>query len=538
MSLAGNGPFELVIAGGSVMNGDGGDPTTADVGIRAGRIDAVGDLAAASRITTIDAAGLVVAPGFVDIHSHSDVSLLADPRAESDLLQGVTTVIVGNCGHGPAPMADTPGFRANLYGALLDLALDWTDVPGYLDRLTAVRPAVNVATLVPNGNLRLAIVGPLSRPATPTERQLMAVRLEAALDAGAIGLSTGLEYPLEAPTSSEDLAVLCRAVARRNGVHSCHTRARGADVIEATREALEVGRTAEVRTQIAHALPRLEAPPGTLDRLLEMLGEAGASLDVAWDMHTRTFAGAGLGSLLPAVAHPLGASRASIVAEARSAVAAEEGLLGSFARAGWEQVSLTGWDGSRGSVLDREVAASGAPSLAEVAAATGDDPLEVLVDAWLAAGSERDGLMVHAQTYDEDGISAIVTAGRGMPASDSASQSRGGPYPKVILQGSFSWAAWTFRRLVRERHDLGLGEAIMRLSSLPASRAGLPDRGRLVVGAAADAVVFDAATIADRATLERPFEPAVGVRHVLVNGEIAVTDGRLTGCRAGTILRA
>jgi N-acyl-D-amino-acid deacylase len=529
------GPFDTIISGGLVADGSGATPIRQDVGIIARRIAAIGNLAAAPRAATIDAAGLLVAPGFVDIHSHSDISLLVDPRAESALLQGVTTEVVGNCGHGPAPMTDAPAFRANLYGALPGMALDWTDLAGYLLRLETARPAVNVATLVPNGNLRLAVIGAESRSATRAERQQMARLLDRDLEAGAIGWSTGLEYPLEVATSADDLESLGAIVARRGGLHACHTRARGEGVVMATEEAIALGRRTGVRTQIAHALPRLEAPPGTLERLLGVLDRARADIDLGWDMHTRTYAAAGLGSVLPpeSLGEP---DRTAIATRARASIAAGTGLLASFARTGWHRVELAGR--ADGGVGDR--GGPGTPSgrtLAAEAAERGIDPVELLADAWLAPVPERDRAMVLARTYDEAGIAAVVSAPGGMPASDAASQSRGGPYPGAILGGAFSWAAWTLRRLVRERQDLSVGEAIARLAARPAERAGIPDRGRLVTGAAADIVVFDPSAIADRATPERPFDPAIGVHHVLVNGRPAVAGGRLTGERAGVVLR-
>ncbi|HTK45418.1 MAG TPA: amidohydrolase family protein [Patescibacteria group bacterium] len=529
-----NGSFDIVIAGGLVADGSGDTPRPRDVGIAGARIAAVDDLAGASRESTIDATGAVVAPGFIDVHSHSDIALLADPRAESGLLQGVTTEVVGNCGHGPSPMADTRAFRANLYGALPDLALDWRDLVGYLDRLEKAVPAVNVATLVPNGNLRLAVMGTDQRAATLAERRAMARLLARDLEAGAIGLSTGLEYPLEAATTQDDLDALGAVVAQHDGFHACHTRDRGEGVVRATEEALAIGRRTGVRTQIAHALPRVEASHGTLERLMAVLDRAREEVDLGWDMHTRTFAAAALGSVLPPEALTAGSPDA-IAAAGRAAIARGEGLLASFARCGWDRVTLAGMSGPPGG--DSGPEGGNGRTLAEQAGARGIDPIELLARVWTGAGPGRGRLMVHAQTYDEDGIARMIAAPGGMPASDSVAQSRGGPYPGVVLFGAFSWAAWTLRRLVRERRDLELGAAVARLSARPAGRAGLADRGNLVSGAAADVVVFDPESIAERATPERPLEPAVGVRHVLVNGRVAVADGRITNVRAGEVIR-
>jgi N-acyl-D-amino-acid deacylase len=514
--------FATIIEGGTVIDGLGGSPRRADIAVVDGRVAAIGELRGTTRELTLDAAGQVVAPGFIDIHSHSDISLLVDPRGESGLLQGVTTEVVGNCGHGPAPIADGPDFRSNLYGALPSLRLDWVDLAGYLARLTSAGPGPNVGVLVPNGNLRLAAMGPHPRRASPEDRRRMIGLLEQAMSAGALGLSSGLEYPLEADTSVSDIVALCRVVASAGGLYATHTRDRGVRVVEATQEAIANALRTGVRTQVAHALPRRESPAGTVERVIDLLEGAALDLDLGWDMHTRTFAGAGLGSVLPMRAP--GEDEAAYASVIRSAIDSGRGLLGSFARAGWETVSVAG---------DPELAGR---TLADVSGETGRGVAEILARAWLVAERKHLELMIHAQMYDEAGITRIATSSRGMLASDAASQSRGGPYPKVILYGAFSWAAWMLRRLVRETHALALPEAIRRLTSVPASRAGLGQRGRLIVGAAADLVVFDPSAIADIATPDDPLQPSIGVRHVLVNGQAAVRDGRLTGVRAGHVL--
>jgi N-acyl-D-amino-acid deacylase len=514
--------FAVVIEGGTLIDGLGGPSRPADVAIVDGQVAAIGAFRGLPREQTLDATGQVVAPGFIDIHSHSDISLLADPRAESGLLQGVTTEVVGNCGHGPAPIADTPEFRSNVYGARPGLRLDWIELPGYLGRLAGREPGVNVGVLVPNGNLRLATMGPHPGRASRDERRAMVRLLEEAMGAGALGLSSGLEYPLEADTSAADIAALCDVVASGDGVYATHTRDRGVRVVEATREAVANARRTGVRTQIAHALPRREAPAGTVDTVVDLLEEAALDLDLGWDMHTRTHAGAGLGSVLPALAPDQ--DEASCAEAIGLAIDSGKGLLGSFARAGWDAVSVAGDPGLAGRTL------------AEVSAETGREVPEILATTWLRGGDCRDELMIHAQMYDEAGIARIAASSRGMLASDAASQSRGGPYSQVILHGAFSWAAWLLRRLVRETRTLALPDAVRRLTSLPAARAGLGRRGRLVVGAPADVVVFDPFSIADLATPEDPLRPAIGVRHVLVNGRPAVRDGRLTGVRAGTLL--
>ncbi|HKG26242.1 MAG TPA: amidohydrolase family protein, partial [Thermomicrobiales bacterium] len=216
--------FDLIIRNGAVVDGTGAPARRADVGIAGNRLAAIGNLAAHDAATSLDAKGNVVAPGFIDIHSHSDFTLLVDPRAQSSIAQGVTTEVIGNCGHGCAPISHPGQVTGNIYGYLPDFPLDWTTMAGYLERLEKAGPAVNVVPLVPNGNLRLATLGLQDRPATPDELRQMEYLLEEGLEAGAFGFSTGLEYPSERATTEEETICLCRVVARRGGIYTTHTR--------------------------------------------------------------------------------------------------------------------------------------------------------------------------------------------------------------------------------------------------------------------------------------------------------------------------
>ena len=234
---------DLVIRGGLVHDGLGGRPVRADVAVLGDRVAEVGRIEARGAVE-IDADGLVVAPGFVDIHSHSDFTLLVDPRARSAIHQGVTTEVVGNCGYGCFPIRE-PGLAANaIYGISDRLPIDWTSAAGYLERLEAARPAVNVATLVPNGQLRLSTLGMSDRPAGADELRAMGRALDEAMEAGAFGYSTGLEYPAEAAATPEELTALCRHAAARGGIYATHTRDRDAGAVGAVEEALacEIGR--------------------------------------------------------------------------------------------------------------------------------------------------------------------------------------------------------------------------------------------------------------------------------------------------------
>ena len=248
----------------------------------------------------VDARGMVVAPGFVDVHSHSDFTLLVDGRAQSQIFQGVTTELVGNCGHGCAPLTDPELFTANIYGYQPVVDLDWRSVDGYLSRLEDADPAVNVAMLVPNGNLRICAVANLGRPATPEESREMIRLLSEGLEMGAYGLSTGLEYPWEREASEAEIIELCKVVAAAGGLYATHERDKDRQAIAAIEEAVRVSEASGVRLQVSHIIPRRGAPPGALEKVIFLVEKAHAGgLDAQFDAHTRTYGILNLSAVLP-----------------------------------------------------------------------------------------------------------------------------------------------------------------------------------------------------------------------------------------------
>ncbi len=285
--------FDVVIRGGTVYDGTGAEGRVADVGVKDGRIAAIGSLEPSGE--EIDATGLAVAPGFIDIHSHSDYTLLMDPRAVSAIHQGVTTEVVGNCGFGCFPIRDPQQARRAIYGYSDDLPISWSSAGEYFETLEACRPAVNVLSLVPNGQLRLATLGLADRPADAAELEEMQVLLRESLDHGAWGYSTGLEYAQEQAASEEELT----ALARKAPFYATHTRKRDEGAADAVAEAIRTGANAEVRLQVSHLVPRngIEESRRCIE-LVETARDAGQ--DVAFDMHTRTFGLTNLYAVLPA----------------------------------------------------------------------------------------------------------------------------------------------------------------------------------------------------------------------------------------------
>jgi N-acyl-D-amino-acid deacylase len=522
--------IDVLIQGGRVADGTGSPPFAADVLVDHGSIVDVGHFEHVDAQRTIDASGQLVVPGFVDIHSHSDFTLLVDPTARSALHQGVTTELVGNCGHGCAPITEPELFLPNIYGYSPRQPVTWRTMAGYLDALDQARPAINVCSLVPNGNLRLATLGLDDRPATPAELARMEVLLEAALDEGAWGYSTGLEYAAERACTEAEMVVLAGVAARRGAMWATHTRNREALAVESVEEAVRVARQASVRLQVSHIVPRRGGPSDALARSIDVVDRALAEgMDIAFDAHTRLFGITNLNVALPAWA----------VADGPKAIAARlqdprtrrelknyQSLISSFGLGGWQHVF----------VLDAPRAGVGAHSIGDLAT-DGRDAYDVIYDVLLAEVDEIHRPMCICWSYAEDQLASAFVHPLCMVGSDATTLSPDGPLSESVFHGAYTWAAWFFRRMVRERKAMSVEAAIHRLTGQPADRIGLHDRGRLARGMRADVAVLDWERFRERGTVVQPNELATGVNTVLVNGRVAVAAGQATGVRAGEVLR-
>ncbi len=516
-----------VLKGGLVIDGTGAPGRITDVAIEQGRILAVEDLPNAD-CEVIDASGLVVAPGFVDIHSHSDFTLLVDPRASSSLYQGVTTEVVGNCGFGCFPLRDAALARTAIYGVRDDHALDWSSPAEYMDRLSAAHPAVNVLSLVPNGQLRLSTVGLAERPASPDELDRMSRLLEEGLSDGAWGYSTGLEYGAEIGAPESEIRHLCRLTARAGALYATHTRKRDEGADDAVAEALRTARETEVRLQISHLLPRSGRSIG--ERCIDLVDRAHeAGQDVAFDMHTRRFGLTYLHTLLPPWA--LSLDRTGIL----------EALSGRTSRARMREhrsILSAGGDWQRVVLLDNPVwPEAGRKSFAELASERNQHPFDAAFDLLTDGVDNLADLMAIIHCYDESEQLQCFSHPLCMPGSDATALAPDGPLAGSSFHGAYTWAAWYFRFMVREKGALTAEEAINRLSARPAEVLGLTDRGVLRPGARADLAVFDAARFAERGTTFEPNQLAEGMRHVFVNGVPALRNGLPTGQHAGEVLR-
>lgn len=521
----------LVIRNGTVLDGTGRRAFRADIAIAGDTIIACGQVGTADceeeGCEEIDATGLYVAPGFIDIHSHSDCTLLLDPRALSSLMQGVTLEVIGNCGHGCFPIAVPERATRAMYGYQPSLSITWKTAADYFRQLENARPAINVASLVPNGQLRLAVVGLVDRPASRRERARMLGLLDRALADGAWGLSTGLEYPAEVGTTPDEIAALCAVVADADGLYATHTRNRDRGAADAVVEAIATCERTGARLQVSHLLPRSGVEEGR--RCVALLEEARRrGLDVAFDMHTRTFGLTYLHAVLPPEILSGGRqdiARALSDPRARETMKRHVGMLGSGE---WSKVVI----------LDTPLWPQYAGrDIASIATERGQDALDVVYDFLLSAPDEPHALPVAIDCYDEAQQREVFSHPLCMPASDATALAPDGPLAGTSFAGAYTWAAWFYRFMVREHALLSPEEAVSRLTSVPARRLGLSDRGVIREGARADLVVFDPARYGERGTRLDPNRFAVGVRHVVVNGVLALTNGAPTGLRPGRVLR-
>lgn len=531
LRLVGRSGHDLVLRGGTVFDGSGAAGVEADVAIDAGRIVAVGDALPARGREEIDVRGVAVAPGFVDIHSHGDSSLFDDPRAESVVRQGVTTIVVGQDGSSPAPNDRDGDAGRALRGAYgrTGVSRSFSD---FFRSISMLPSAVNVTSMVGLGSIRRMVVGEADRPATPGELSRMRALVEGALADGACGASSGLEYTPGSFAGRHELAALCRPLEQYGLPYATHLRNEDDRLIDAIDEAIEIARGAGCALQISHLKtsgPRNFGKIGDALARIERAKESG--LDVAFDRYPYVAYSTGLTNLFPIWARD-GGDEAFLARLADPATAARirtETLAKVETISGWDSVLIS-------QAADPRDRAAEGKKLGEYATSSGSDPYDVAV-AMLQRNRADVGTVVFAMS--EANLQRFLAHPLGMVCSDGGAFAiegparRGHPHPRGL--GTFPRL---LARYVRETKTLTLPQAIHKMSGFPASRVGLADRGRLAAGMAADVVVFDPAAVADRATFAQPFQYPDGIRLVIVNGEIALRDGERSQNRRGRGLTA
>ncbi len=525
--------FDLLIKNGTVVDGTGGLAFPADVAVQGDEIAALGTIDAEAR-ETVDASGLTVTPGFIDLHSHSDGSFLIDSKADSKLRQGVTLELMGNCGMSVcAPLRGTARDAMAEWLERYDTDLDvgWTDMGGYLDALEAAGSTVNLVAQVGHGTVRRCVLGMEARAPTVDELAEMRALVAESIDQGALGFATGLFYSPGSYSLTDEVISLAEEAAARGALYSSHLRSEGADgpgLFTAYQEAIEIGRRTGVRVEISHVKCKGKPVWGRASEVLEMMERARREgLDVAGDQYPYPRSSTALtGALFPRWA--LAGGRAATLermgdADTRAQIRA--GIAGNIAL--YESA-------------DAFAIASFAPrteiegsTLGEIAREGDKSPEEAALS--LYEMGEASVVLASLRQDDVDTIAAapfIAVASDGSSLRTEGQMSRGTPHPR-----SYGTFPRFLHRYVTRLRRVRVEEAVHRMTGLPASRLELTRRGRIAPGYRADLVAMDLDNVADTATFAEPHSYPTGITHVWVNGDAAVRDGESTGATAGRVIR-
>lgn len=523
----------ILLHGGDVIDGTGHGRRTADVLVEDGRITAVADIAPGLDAQTVDIAGSVVFPGFIDVHAHDDLALLRPGGVEPKVMQGVTVNVVGNCGHGCAPVAVDPHTQASYSGPILGHfpeTVPWQDFPGYLDQLSTTGLRTNAVALVPHGALRASIAGYARRPLDARELTRAERDLDAALDRGAAGLSLGLMYAPGDVAEHAELVALARVVAAQDRILAAHIRSEGDDIIGSLRELLDIARRSGVRVQLSHLKVVSPRNNGRMPEILDVLDSARSEgIDITADVYPYTAGSTTAAALFPNWTLAEGVpgllalldtptERSRIVESLYRPWQEKENnflALGahSVLLSGFRQPGNEAYEGAR---------------LSDVATNRGVDAAECLCQLMT---EERGQLTVVMFQMDEDDVTTALSWPWSLIGSDGLPVQQ--PYTHPRMYGTF---ARILSEYVRERKLLTLEEATRRMTTLPAERFGIPGRGVIRPGAAADLVIATPERIEDHATFATPRRFPEHIRAVLVNGAFAALDGTATESTAGTFL--
>ncbi|HEY7509761.1 MAG TPA: D-aminoacylase [Vicinamibacteria bacterium] len=525
-------PAGLVLEGGTLVDGSGAPAVTADVALEGGRIAAVGTRLAGAR--KVDCSGMVVAPGFIDTHSHSDLKVLADPDLPMKVRQGITLEVLGQDGISVAPVRadERTAWREKLAGLLGEFGVpwEWSSVGEYLSALEAARPACDLAYLVPHGALRQYVMGGEDRRATATELETMRGLLRASFDQGGRGLSTGLIYAPCCYADTEELIALGKVLAERDRPLVVHMRSESDRIQEAIREMVRVAGESGCTVHISHLKI---AGRDNWDKQAAVLGlvqqALGRGLRFTADLYPYAAGSTLLGAILPPAAHAGGPEATLARLRDPDQRMSMRRAMADAGVADWD--NFWKWSGPEGIVI-ADIPSGRHPewlgrSLAEVAQLAGKDPFEAAFDLLeeerlgvaMVSFSQNEGVMEHflAQPFVNVCTDGLL-GGRPHPRAY-------GTYPRVL------------GRYVREKKLLTLEEAVRKMTSQAAAAFSLSDVGLVQEGFRANLVVFDPATAADRATFEEPAQFPVGIRDVLVGGEFVVRAGRTTGKRPGKVVQ-
>ncbi|HEY4282285.1 MAG TPA: D-aminoacylase [Chthoniobacterales bacterium] len=528
--------FDVIIKNGTVYDGTGGEGRHVDVGIQGDHIARVGDLKAAKSAKQIDASGLAVAPGFINMLSWSNESLIQDGRSQSEIRQGVTTEIMGE-GESMGPVNER--VREHMLREQADIKYDisWTTLAEYLEYLQKRGISCNVASFVGATTIRENVIGFEDKAPSPQQLDEMRLLVQKEMEAGALGIGTSLIYPPAFYAKTDELIELCKVAARYKGKYISHMRSEGNHLLEALDELIRISRQAKIPAELYHIKAAGQKNWNKLDSLLSRIEAAQKEgLKIRANMYTYTAAGTGVDACLPPWTEDGGYPalfkrlrdpdmRRKIAAEVKVDSDQWENLY--LAAGSPDRILLVGFKSEKLKPLTGK-------TLAEVAKMRGKDPIETIMDL-LAEDESRISTVYFLMS--EENVKKELARPWISFGSDEASQApedvflKANPHPRAY--GNF---ARVLGKYSRDEKIIPLGEAVRRLSALPATNLELDRRGFIKEGMFADVVVFDPATIADRATFDKPQQYAVGMKHVFVNGVQVLADGEHTDARPGRAL--
>ncbi len=531
--------FDVLIKNGAIVDGTGNFWLKKDVGISEGKIKKVGFIPGNGG-KTIDAKGKIVSPGFIDLHTHTDMTILAYPKAECHVRQGVTTVVVGSCGHSLAPIVNSDNLRLlkNYHSPLLvsdfDYEWDWKTFKEYYQKVEDKRISLNIAPLAGQGAIRLAVKGFDSSEASKQEMDEMKRLLQQNLEEGAFGMSTGLIYPPGSYSDTEELIEISNVLKKYGALYLTHIRNEGHRLIESLEEAIKIGEENGIAVEISHHKASGKANWGKVNATLRAMEQARRrGVEVNCDVYPYTAGSTLINALLPIWALEGGIekmlermknkeTREAIRREIAEGTVRGENMIGG---SGWNGIVMGEWPSNKqyeGKTLEEILKKK----------ERFDEPYEGFLDWFLEI--EGNATMIVFQ-MDEDDVRTVISSPLSMIGSDSWATTPGAggkPHPRAY--GTFPRVLGKY---VREEKILTLEEAIRKMTSLPAGKLGLEDRGIIKEGFWADIVIFDAVTIKDKATYENPHQYPEGIDYVIVNGQIVVEGGKQTDVRPGKVLR-
>jgi len=517
---------DLLIRGGSVIDGSGVAPVRADIAVTEGRITDIGDLPGRRATRMIDARDRVVAPGFIDIHSHSDESVFVNSALESALHQGVTLVVCGNCGGSSAPVRGLAAEELDKELKRMEVRRSWSTFGEYADAVDRTGSSINMCSFVGHGTLRMCVMGAEARPPSAHELDEMRALLARSLEEGAVGLASGLIYPPSAYGTTDELAALGTVVKQHGGLYASHIRNEGARLLDAVEENLEIGRRSGVRVQLSHHKASGQKNWGKVrDSVARIEAARRSGIDVQADQYPYTASSTGLAVTIPNWAHEGGSA---MLCERLKDPAVRQRIRDEETETGraWDRIVIAR--------ARRHPEYSGR-SVADLAREAGKDPLEWTCDTLV----EHDGdvNIVH-HSMNEDDVRFVMRQPWIAIGSDSRANA---PYGPLAFGKPHPRSYGTFPRVLghyaRDEGVIALEDAVRKMTSLTAKHLRLADRGVVRTGAWADLVVFDPTRIIDTATYDDPHRYPVGLDYVVVNGGIALDGGETTPERHGRFLR-